>query len=165
MERSLLASLVLSSVAASTICFASTTTPATAGDIATAHFFGPGVFLGNMIKNGNTSPTVISVDVEEKTKSIMYAWVVYNKKTCAEITPGKWTINVKPKHGTDTLAPYKFSFTCNGASHAYTGAGIYYTSTGPASAAPHDLTIATWTAAAGTQHFKEYDEFKITITP
>jgi hypothetical protein len=155
---------MFSAAAASTICFASTATSST-DEAATARFFGPSVFLGNMIKTARVGPTVYYVSAEEKTKTIMAAYVVYYKANCAEASPGKWTINVKPKHGTDTLAPYKFSFTCNGQIHSYTGAGIYYTSSGPASAAPRDLTVATWTGSSGTQHFKAYDEFKITITP
>jgi hypothetical protein len=164
MKKSHLASFVFSAAAASAICFAGTATSAT-DEAATARFFGPSVFLGNMIKTARTGPTVYNVSAEEKTKTIMAAYVVYNTRTCAEISPGKWTVNTKPKHGTDTLGPFKFSFTCNGTSHSYTGAGIFYTSTGPASAAPKDLTVATWTGSAGTQHFKAYDEFKITITP
>ena len=80
----------------------------------------------------------------------------------AEITPGAWTINRKPKHGTDTLGPYTFTLksgTCAG--HTYTGAGIFYTSAGPASAAKTDATVATWTGGGFTQ----YDKFEINITP
>lgn len=161
MEKSNLASLVVSAIAASTICLAGAS--ANAADAATSHFFGPGVFLGNMIKSGKTGPTVVPVDVEEKKRSVMAYAMVYNPSTCAEITSGAWTINVKPKHGTDSLGPYKFSFTCNGKKHTYTYAGIYYTSSGPASKAKKDVTLATWSAPGTTTTY--YDEFKITITP
>ena len=115
-----------------------------------------------MIQTGRTTPTVVNVSVEEKTKTVMSAVVVYNTSTCAEITPGSWTINTKPKHGTDTLAPYKFKLTTGScAGHKYTGAGIFYTSTGPASAARRDVTVATWTGGGFTQ----FDKFVIRITP
>lgn len=161
MKKMHLASTVFPAIALSTLCLAGTI--ANAADEAASEHFGRAVILRNMIHIGRTAPTVVNVSVEEKKKTLMAMAMVYNPSTCKEVTSGAWTINVEPKHGTDTLAPHKFSFTCNGKRHTYTYAGIFYTSAGPASKAKKDVTLATWSAPGTTTTY--YDEFKITITP
>jgi hypothetical protein len=160
-----LASVVISAVTASMIFLAGTS--ANAADVAIARVFGPGVLLGNMIKPAINGLAVIPVSVEEKQESILYAYVVFDNKTCAELTQGAWTTNIKPTSGSETLAPYTWTVApghpCSG--HTYTGAGIYYASKNTAAQTKTDMIVATWTANYGTLHYKYYDEFKITITP
>jgi hypothetical protein len=167
MEKSQLVSLAFSAVVATTVCLASAAAPANAADeAAPIHYVGHAVILRNMIQFGKASPTVFNVTVQQETKTFILAWVLVSPQ-CAEISPGRWRIDTYPKHGTDTLAPNTWTQPSgqNCAGHTYTGAGIYYTSAGPASAAPRDLTVATWRATYGGTTYREYAEIKIRIIP
>jgi hypothetical protein len=84
--------------------------------------------------------------VHPDVKTLLVWLVLYNSKTCEEISPGNWTLNSGSKYGNEYKG-YVSGKLSNGDCHAYkfTGDGIYYKWVRDPYAT-HDKFKATWKA-------------------
>jgi hypothetical protein len=92
-------------------------------------------------------PDAFSYNVYPKTKTFMAAFVEYNTSTCAEISPGSWSVTTAPTLGGNsfgTVTGMLGNGDCPGMT--FTFAAIYYKWTSAVSTTPNDSFAATWTS-------------------
>ena len=120
-----------------------------AGNIATVVNAGHADFgAGTEVVASPLTVTTVVESVYPGNMQRIYRQVSYNGATCKEITPGTWTINQAPLHGTASVGTVDLPLTgglCPGV--IFTWAAIFYkwTSTNPTDLT--DVVAATWTNA------------------
>jgi RHS repeat-associated protein len=111
--------------------------------------------------NANTASTGTIAVLPDQT-TLIYSYSEYNIYTCAEISPGSWTVNTQPSKGTVSTANITGVAAPNGCPQAsYTFAAIYYTPN-PGVAETTDSFTATWSTPDG--QFNITNTYTLTIT-
>jgi hypothetical protein len=144
--------------------FVGLSSPASADEVKSAHFYGPGVLLGNMLAESKSGTTTVPVNAVAKTKTPMYGWVVYTNNgsgKCAVATEGAWTVTTKPTNGT-TSTGLLLGPPPSGCTNKLKYNIIFYTSKINKG---KDKVGANWKASYQGHNYLEKYNFVISITP
>jgi hypothetical protein len=87
----------------------------------------------------------------------------YNPGTCAEISPGMWTVKKTAKYGTVSTGTGSYTIPSGDdcAGNTYTTATVNYTWTDSSTTKTHDRFIAYWTTPDGEFDYEEKAKIKL----
>jgi hypothetical protein len=116
--------------------------------------------VSGRVPPGSPPQDQLSYTVFPNVQILVDAWVEYNTSTCAEISPGSWTITTPPTNGVTATGIISGSLgngDCPGDTFQF--AAIYYTWTSTTPNVTTDSFAATWTSP----DFSVMDDVSLTL--